>query len=414
MKIVSMAWILAVATWLTGSSAHAQIISLCEGMNACSSNRGVAVGIDTRVMLSWRGEAIVASPTGGRLVSDQGLFRIGDPRKGETLGSVKSPLFQTIGGRREREKEAIRFTVNETVRVPPEVSRRAADAGATELHFVRQFSMGGDATMIAFQTIPLQPSVPGRDISARIDEEPRSTGVRLERISLLFDRASVTETIDMAETLRAEASIRYQGAGLINAVWEVAMPASIQGNPFFVPIARVRDYLAGTREVTLESPVLPSREAGIYRVRLRVLEPSLDTDELLLTYRVTEQSVQQRQRVPTIDMAPPRQIRSIDENTEFRWQPVQGSDVYRLEFYDQWPDGELPDGRVDDTMTQQAGFALSPSTGLMVNGRQSSARLGRAVARRLRPGESYYWRLVAIDGEGRVLGASRLHSLAIP
>jgi hypothetical protein len=394
-------------------SVHAEILSLCDRFETCSSNRSVTVGLETPISLTWRGTARLDPRIQARLFSGEGRFVIGDPLSGEIIGSEQRALQRDLG---EAQTDLpVAFTINENLNVPARVSERAAASGARTLYYVRFFNLGETRGFAAFQSIPLQQAAPGRSFGvAEEGSEITATGVRIDRISLLFDRGTLTESISEGDSLRAQARIRFQGAGIIDAVWEVATPESTQGEERFVPLRQVRQYLGGSREVILDSPPLPNELTGLHRLRLRFLQPDLGSlvtgpEALLLSYRVSESAVRPSPTVVTISG---QAGGTLDPNTRFRWQAVPGSFAYQLEFYDRWPDEPqsdpslVPTARIGEQ--QLIELSIAPFTGVLLSSGQNQTRLGAATMRHLQPGQHYYWRVIAIDLQGQVIAASAL------
>lgn len=395
------------------SGAQAQITALCDARFACTSNPGATVGVDSRVNLTWQGQARPHPRLSQSLVSNQGVFVLGNPVSGQRLGTSPTPLVQPLGP--VRDDRGVEFRVTESLRVPAAISQQAARQGERQLFYVRQFALEGSEPMTGVQVISLQQGVPGRGGAIPEGADPSATGVTLQRVSLFFDRGSLTETLRPDEPLRATARIRYQGAGIVNAIWEVATPASTRGQPLYAPLSQVRQYLGAGREVTLTSPPLPSDTSGIHRVRLRFLPPTEIEGLPTLSYRVSEEALQRDSRVPAISVFPPEAASPLSRETRFHWRPVTGSHAYQLEFYDRWPgaiDAEAgsPDNS-RDAQRQPATLNQAPLTGQVVAGGRTSTSPSRSLLSHLEAGKRYYWRLVAIDDQGQVVGASPLEAI---
>lgn len=397
---------------LLGASAQAQIVALCDAQYPCSTNRTVTADVETQVNLTWRGLVRTNPRLAGSLSSDQGIFMLGGPDSQTVLGTINAPLTQSVGP--ATDDRGVAFTLNEVARVPAEVSREAVRRGARQVTYQRRFTLSGEEPVVATQTINLRQGTPGRNGSIAEGTEPSATGVTIERLSLFFERGTLTETLGPDESLTAQARIQYRGAGIINALWEVATPASTQGQPIYAPLAPVRQYLGAGREITLESPPLPNQTAGVYQVRLRFVQPGVEQEAFALTYRVSEQSLLKRRRVPVMDTLPPQSATPLSRETRFRWQPVPDSQAYQLEFYDRWPAAEPADANSDPADRQPTAFDIEPATGLVVDGRQAQAPLSASVLRHLQSDRRYYWRLIAIDAEGQVISASALEAIHTP
>ncbi|MCL7931222.1 hypothetical protein [Halomonas llamarensis] len=392
---------------LMPSIVQAQIIALCDTRLACTSNPSAMAGVDSRVNLTWRGQARIHPELSQTLTSRQGVFVLGNPFSGQRLGSSPTPLMQPLSP--ARDDRAIEFRVTESLRVPASVSQQAARLGERQVFYVRQFSLEESEPMTGVQVITLQQGVPGRGGSIAEGTEPSVSGVNIQRVSLYFDRGTLTETLRPDERLQATAQINYQGAGLINAIWEVATPASTRGQPLYVPLSQVRQYLGAGRELTLTSPPLPSETAGIHRVRLRFLPPTVIEELPTLGYRVSEGALP-RAWVPAINTLPPESTNPLSLKTRFRWQPVAETYVYQLEFYDRWPETtekeSIPLQGSRSGERQPVILNPAPITGQVVTGNRTSASPSRSLLSHLETEKRYYWRLIAINSQGEVVAAS--------
>ncbi|MDZ7851235.1 MAG: hypothetical protein U5L98_00935 [Halomonas sp.] len=393
--------------------AQAQIIALCDARFACTSNPSATVGVDSRVNLTWRGQARTNPRFSQSLISNQGIFVLGNPVNGQRLGTSPTSLVQPLGP--ATDDRGIEFRVTESLRVPAAVSQQAARQGERQVFYVRQFALEGSEPMTGVQVISLQQGVPGRGGAIPEGADPSATGVTIQRVSLFFDRGTLTETLRPDEPLQATARISYQGAGIINAIWEVATPASTRGQPLYAPLAYVRQYLGASRELTITSPPLPSDTSGIHRVRLRFLAPTEIEGLPTLSYRVSEGALQREGRVPALDAFPPESANPLDGETRFRWRPVTGSHAYQLEFYDRWPQAveaeTTSEGDSGDDRRQPATLNLAPITGQVIEGDQSSMSPSKSLLNHLEADKRYYWRLIAIDAQGQVIAASPLEAI---
>ncbi|MCG6659092.1 hypothetical protein HOP52_15135 [Halomonas campisalis] len=395
------------------SGAQAQVTALCDARFPCTSNPSATAGVDSRVNLTWRGQARTSPRLSQSLVSNQGTFLLGDPVGGQRLGTSPTPLVQPIGP--STDDRGVEFRMTESLRVPAAISQQAARQGERQLFYVRQFGLEGSEPMTGVQVITLQQGVPGRGGAIPEGTEPSATGVTIQRVSLFFDRGSLTETLRPDETLQATARISYQGAGIVNAIWEVATPASTRGQPLYAPLSYVRQYLGAGRELTLTSPPLPSDTSGIHRVRLRFLPPTEIEGLPTLSYRISEGALQRDSRVPTIAIFPPESASPLSRETRFRWRPVAGSHAYQLEFYDRWPgaigvEASSP-GNSRHAQRQPATLDLAPITGQVVVGERTSTSPSSSLLSHLEADKRYYWRLIAIDAQGGIIAASPLEAI---
>lgn len=361
---------------------HAQITSLCDMRNPCSASGTVTPGVVGTVSISWRGEANVERDD-AVVASQQGRFITAN---NQALGTISSPLNQrllpnAIGA-------PVSFTLNETLSVPVNVSQRAAALGLRQLTYARAFTFDG-LTLTGNVTINLNQISPNSSTSIPEGYEPDVTAVGINRFSLRFSSGSQTEIIRQNQSLRAIATINFERAGMLDAIWEVATPASTSGQAIFKPLQNVRQYLAASRQVDVQSPVLPSDEPGIYRLRLRLLQPTLSQAPVELRYQVNKGSGKSVVEIGNVS-PPPGAV--IDAQSEFSWQAQAGVKAWQLEIYE----------RAD---------AQQPLTGMLVQGEQNHSPLSASVLGYLEPGRIFYWRVVAVDMEGEVIAASEMREI---
>lgn len=391
----------------------AQEIEVCPSMQSCSVSQPVTTGQQTTVPVVWRGSSYL----GGDIGSDAGFFTIGDAASGERLGVVNRPLRERLTG--TADGQAVNFTFNETLTVPADVSQRAAELGATQLLYIRQFAING-IQVTGVQTIRLiappmtEPprvspnaarSLPeGRDVTA--------SGLLVRRVALRFDNGAAVALAGLTEPLRAQAQLHYDRAGLLEAVWEVATPASTRGQPVFHRLENVRQYLGAGQQATLQSPLLPTDEAGLYLLRLRLIQPSLEQELIALRYQVSGQPVASA-FVPVLRLSQPSAGTALDAETEFHWRRVANTRAYQLELYDQPPSAAVPADQAEPN-TAPAEMTQAPTTGMLLKGSTDRARLSPAVLQRLQPGHTYYWRMIAVNTEGAVVAASPVQSIQTP
>lgn len=396
------------------SNAHAQITALCDGRFACTSSPSATVGVDSRVNLTWRGLARTHSPLSSTLTSNQGVFLLSNPFSGLRLGVSPTVLVEPLAN--ATEERGTEFRVTESLRVPAAISQQAASFGEQQLFYIRQFTLEEGEPMTGVQVISLQQGIPGRIAPTPEATPPSATGVNIQRVSLSFDRGSLSETVQPDAPLRATARIRYQGAGIVNALWEVATPASTQGEPLFAPLSQVRQYLGSGREITLTSPPLPSNTSGMHRVRLRFLPPTEIDGLPTLGYRVSEGALHKGGRVPVLHTFPPESANPLDTQTRFRWRPVMDGYAYQLEFYDRWPEvtetDTFSEGDIrGDNHLQPAHLDISPLTGQVVAGSRIVTSPSLSLLSHLEPDRRYYWRLIALDAQGQVVAASPIDTI---
>ena len=171
------------------------------------------------------------------------------------------------------------------------------------------------------------------------------------------------------------------GRGRFEGTWQVSGPDGAASGAFR-PIGRARQMLAGSRSTVFESKELPTNRPGIYRVRL-LPSPSAGADTAsmfpTLTYYVLPDT-----GPGGLALGRPSAGADVTAGTQFSWSAVRGAAVYRLEF--------LAESRI------AAVDVAAPAT---------RTGLRSFTLRRLQRQGAKSWRVVAFDGDGRVLAASQ-------
>jgi hypothetical protein len=122
--------------------------------------------------------------------------------------------------------------------------------------------------------------------------------------------------------------------------------------------------------------------------------------------------------MPAISLSlvtPPNQI-LLAPDTAFAWEAIRGARAYQLELYAK-PRGAgdgLPDlGGPTDTAPPTLP-PTPPVTGMLVPGAQTRAVLSGAARAHLLSSHSYLWRVLAIGGDGSIVGESPVRELRMP
>lgn len=305
------------------------------------------------------------------LTSAQGL--VSTPG-GQVLQIDPLPLTVHLAG---ISPNTVQGNIPETFRLTP-----AAVAEAQRL---------GVNTLVLTRTFGLKPAV-----TARVTIEIGGSGsgpLALSRVALHFDDRSLVRVLRQGESAVAIAEITFSGNGVFSGLWEVASPPSTQGEPVFVPLGAASTNLTagGIAEVT--SPALPSSFAGTYYVRFRVRSPVVPFQSLVLRY-----GVEQGPAVASIVVTSPAAHATFTPDTRFSWQPAAGAISYRLEFYaaDAAPDYE------------------PPLSGEWLPAQRRDSALSALAQTHLAAGRAYRWRIVAVDGDGEVVGRSSLYEIRTP
>lgn len=193
------------------------------------------------------------------------------------------------------------------------------------------------------------------------------------RADIQFDDGSLFRVLTQRDTVRAELRVLGDGSGLLSGTWEISEPG-ISG---FRPLARVRVPSAGRQLRVLVSPAMPVSRPGLYELRFR---PASGAATRPIFYSVVP--IPRDTGAEVVLLAPQPGLRILAE-TVFRWAPVAGATVYRLEI-------------------------LSAQTRLVaVDVTRETAHLHpRALARLRRQAGPLDWRVTAYDAQGRILGVS--------
>src|SRR5690606_18480590 len=222
------------------------------------------------------------------------------------------------------------------------------------------------------------------------------------------------------EPLTAITELNFSGNGLLQAQWEVASPESTSGEPVFRPLSQVRQYLVGGSAEVLRSPVLPTATTGLYFVRLRISDPDPDFEPPVIRYFVLQGRRDEQPPGSTLALGAPAPRTLLGPDTVFAWSAIPGARAYQLEVYRgrEEPGLRLPDlrGQIGEPTPSEIAEALSrpPVTGVLVRGATNPAVLSPMARRHLLPGRAYFWRVLALGADGRIVGASPLRELRTP
>ncbi len=338
-------------------------------------SRNVALGQAASVSLVWR---VTRNTTGAgpTVTSPAGTFRAGSIT-GRVLATVPRVLTRTVPV--SGALAVIDF--RETVLVPARVLQQAHRLGVDRIFYTRTFDDGFGAATGAIQ-LPVTGS--------------GATPLTVSRVALSFAGGSVLEVVRPGAPVRVRARLTTTGSGLLRAVWELADPSSTAGKPVFRPVHTVRRYLAGSGEHVLDSPLLPSRRAGSYLVRLRITDPAPGFALPRLRYFVNAGSARV---MSPLQVSAPAPGARLGPATRFRWRPVRGAQAYRLEL--------LPAAPARTEVPAVVAGAVVPAG-------QHELALSPATRQRLVPGRRYRWRVRAIGADGRTLAESAPRELEVP
>lgn len=346
-----------------------------------------AAGQATTVSVTWR---VSGSGPGGRSVSS--------PR-GEFLAG--GPAGQPIGGREfslQSEARAVggSFTalLRETIEIPVQVVLRAQQLNANRIAYRRTFTSGTAEPETAVLLLNLS--------------GPLGGAFGINGVALRFGDGSRQSVIDAGGDLVAIADVAHTGTGRLEAVWEVAEPSSTRSVPIFRSLDLVRRQLVRSGSSTLlRSPPLPTGTEGAYLVRLRLTSPEPAFEPPVMRYFVNPAG--DRSIAPAlIGAISPAVGAAHAPGTRFSWQPLAGAASYRLELHD-------AAGAMQGTDPAMAAADLGePRSGIAVDAGITDTELSRLALSHLPPGRSYWWRVLAYDELGRVVGASEPRRLYVP
>jgi len=391
-----VAIILAVACLLLPVHGLASI----TGVQVGASPANVTFNNPATVVVTWQVSTVLAPSTKDTITSPAGVF-LGPTAIGGNAKTLSKSFTVSLAGTDST-------TITEIVRVPSSVSYKANKNGEASFSYFRFFSDsdGVGSGLGGSVTINIKGSSGG--------------GLALSRLELRFDTDEIVRIAAQNEKLTAIAEINYSGAGLLDAVWEVADPSSTRGDPVFVPVRILRKYLGAGRNVILQSPPLPTAVIGTHFVRLRINQPADGIEFPVLTYQVNKQI---RGGKPEKDLAMIR-LRSPQPGaryaaaTEFSWQAMEGARAYQLEIHaaDIAETGKVADRSLEDpeVFPDPALNHRPPVTGILLPAAHTSARLSALSRQHLQQQRRYLWRVIAIGHEGSVIASSEMQEINVP
>jgi len=287
------------------------------------------------------------------------------------------------------------FVFQEMLTIPRSVLIRARQQGSARMVYSRTFSDQDGAPGTSKVLLTITGALAGP--------------LDLSRLELRFDDDSTIRIAGTGDSLKAHANLNFSGTGLLNAVWEVAQPGSTRGRAFFIPLRNLRQYLSAGGHVVLQSPPLPTQNTGVYRVRLRIVQPAAAFELPELSYHVQETQTPATPRArPALRVMAPEEGDTLTPSTAFRWEPVVGASAYQLEIYEQ----PLPEPVASDvTLSEDA--ENRPLTGVLVPG-SDHMTLSPLVLSHLTAGMTYHWRVLALGAGGHVLAVSATRPIQLP
>lgn len=412
---------------LGAPAVKAGINAMCNASFPCTASAQVPVGLTRTINVTWRGE-LEGSPTPSSTVrSNGGVFRIAARNQTITLGTTQSTVQQTVSTSSGQDP----FQIVESLQVPASVTERAHQEGVTFITYHRDFiepPTGAVDRTNGNVAIFLSPPVPGQ--GAAPPEPPgngpgnggqgagrEATRLEINRLALRFDDDETARVVPHNGEVRATAYLLYSNAGLFDAVWEIATPATTRGEPVFRPLHYTRRYLGVGREAVLQSPELPSDTLGLYLLRLRINQPQTGFEAPVIRYMVRPDGAAPAFRPAPVRLGIPAEGAALGRETVFRWSAIAGASAYQLELYER----PLDDAAlVVPRTTEQRGSRgtaderEAPSTGIVVPGGRTELQLSAMTREHLQPGRFYHWRIIAVNDEGRIIGVSPLREIRVP
>ncbi len=374
------------------ANAHAGITSV----TTLPATKNVPVNRSTSISLTWRVQSdlsglITITSTGGR-------FRVNNPIDGPVLGTVSKTLSQSVNSAAAAPVPADLF---EAVLVPASVMFQAHKLGFNVVFYERNFSDGAIGSG-------------GGSITLAIGSAGASD-FGISRMALQFDDGAPVRILAIKKPLGARAEIEYNGNGLLRGVWELAGPMSTSGQPIFRPLGRVQQQLVAADRYIFKSPPLPTDAVGLYLVRLRITDPEPGFDVPVIRYFVSRDGLKPRSPA-SIGLTAPSAFAILKPDSRFTWERIKGTRAYQLEFYNKprpTLESALPALGSDTKAGAQQAPEGPPVTGMLISGKDTQIVLSRLVRLRLKSGD-YLWRILAVDEEGHLIGASDYRELRVP
>ena len=356
---------------------QARIISVTANTN----NNQASLINSTQIQIDWR--ISVDARNSGLLTvrSMNGTFFA--PNRETQLGMTSNLLTQN---RTLNEGQGATLNIRESLVIPQTVARRAQQLGFSQVLFLRTFTDTPDATTA---TSVLLIDLAGASSAGQI---------QIDRVQMQFSNGKRVTSLSAESELQAEALLRYRGSGMIEYSWEIASPPSTQGQIFYTPMVSRKQFVLAGSEIKLQSPILPSSRNGLYLVRLKLNNPNPNFELPILRYTVVPQTSEQPK---SLLVGSPPQDAVLSTQTQFSWQAVSGAKVYQVEVFLEQP---------NDT-AHSSKQLIRPVTGTQVPATKEQLSFNAISLAHLRTGQTYYWRVIAVDQAGKVLAISKSRRL---
>jgi hypothetical protein len=365
------------------------------------ASKNIAASNSTSFTVTWRLVRTSGSGvTGTSVSSPNGEWRLGGIGGPEvTRYKVFRVLLQS-----KPVTPTTNFFFPESVIAPQGLVTEAMNRGFTTIAYVRRFS---ECITCGIVTISVTLNI----------TSSATAGFSISRQSMRFGDNTIVKLLNKKEALKAKAVIDYLGSGQLEAEWEVADPSTAGGVPIFRRFRTVRKYLLFGDKATFVSPILPTTIAGAYMVRMRITSPAAGFNSPVIRYYVGSKGAQIAPPLPMRVGSPVDRV-WFNENTRFRWEPVKGTTYYRLEIYNKPQEtdiaGSLPN--LGDSQTSKKPIRLQggPVAGMMLPSNTWQTGLSASAQARLLGGHWYYWRIVAIGKDGKIVGLSPIREMRMP
>jgi hypothetical protein len=374
-------------------------------LNGSANRTQIQDGRNSSVIINWTGDS---SDTGFNVPTNVSVF--------SNSGTFTLPNTTVLGVNNSRVSTNVilspaqpvaQFSVRENLQIPQSIIYAAKKQGSLVVQYTRTFN--DTSTALAPGTATVQFQI----VSGSRGE------LSISRVDLRFDNDQVVRVIPIGEKISAVADINYNGVGLFDLAWEIATPASTQGEAFFTTLHTQRRYLGAGREAYIQSPYLPTETTGTYLVRLNIRSPETGFEPVVIRYVVIKSNKDiEPVDVGRIQLSKPLPKAVLSKDTKFNWQAIDGANAYQLEIYEYTEANEHPEAvRSLEDVEVQLDWSEDPkarSTGILVHGDKDSVGLSPISRQHLRPGYSYRWRVIAIGTQGRIIATSPLRTIRIP
>jgi hypothetical protein len=336
------------------------------------------------------------------VVSEEGLFVLGS----QVLGQVSVALTTSVSANGNA-------SVNETLLIPPDVSNRALKLNAPTFFYRRTFrSTSTGATGQAALTCRLSTSAYGN--------------FSIAAVTIFFENERGEATfLQNDPRARASAEVRYNGNGLLKAVWEVQEPNSTQ----YRVLQQVQYHLTyGDRILFHTPPVppLPSVTTGRHFLRFRIEQPVSGFELPQVSYFVRAPAGEADDLKLTLAL--PFQNARIRDTAQFEWKGKSNGKLLRFSIFERASFNTIlsPTPSVEPLPESKelAGSKVlqNPDLFLVKGVEILSAALPVETTRyqlkpdqwkRLKPATWYVWQVLALDESGKVISETELRAFQI-